>query len=197
MNPHHSKEENRTKNGCNVLDWCGIVLFCGVCSFGEQAQLLHPFQQQFNDESGARILRLCQFQQKKTRIAQVRIIHAPDIQNPKLSMSFNISHKTEIILPDYWFYLIPSIHTFLLFWVMCVFRVCLVWSNYRHLRGGYPLHYLQTKEREKIATNEVFLMCVLTTSQANSLCVSSIVFGDINENVCRSTSADSRICEFR
>uniref|UniRef100_A0A3Q2D7A0 Midasin n=1 Tax=Cyprinodon variegatus TaxID=28743 RepID=A0A3Q2D7A0_CYPVA len=40
-----------------------------VC-FGEQMQLLHPFQQQFNDESGARILRLCQFQQKKTRIAQ-------------------------------------------------------------------------------------------------------------------------------
>ncbi|XP_068197957.1 midasin isoform X4 [Antennarius striatus] len=41
-----------------------------VCSFGEQVQLLHPFQQQFNDESGARILRLCQFQQKKTRISQ-------------------------------------------------------------------------------------------------------------------------------
>ncbi|XP_042247008.1 midasin [Thunnus maccoyii] len=41
-----------------------------VCSFGEEVQLLHPFQQQFNDESGARILRLCQFQQKKTRIAQ-------------------------------------------------------------------------------------------------------------------------------
>uniref|UniRef100_A0A3Q4MRM4 Midasin n=1 Tax=Neolamprologus brichardi TaxID=32507 RepID=A0A3Q4MRM4_NEOBR len=33
-----------------------------VCSFGEQVQLLHPFQHQFNDESGARILRLCQFQ---------------------------------------------------------------------------------------------------------------------------------------
>nr|XP_057921265.1 midasin [Doryrhamphus excisus] len=41
-----------------------------VCSFGEQVQLLHPFQLQFSDESGARILRLCQFQQKKTRIAQ-------------------------------------------------------------------------------------------------------------------------------
>lgn len=45
-----------------------------VSSFGEQVQLLHPFQQQFNDESGARILRLCQFQQKKTRIAQVGIL---------------------------------------------------------------------------------------------------------------------------
>ncbi|XP_061563343.1 midasin [Cololabis saira] len=41
-----------------------------VCSFGEQVQLLHPFQHQFNEQSGARILRLCQFQQKKTRIAQ-------------------------------------------------------------------------------------------------------------------------------
>ncbi|XP_057678283.1 midasin isoform X2 [Corythoichthys intestinalis] len=41
-----------------------------VYSFGEQVQLLHPFQQQFNDDSGARILRLCKFQQKKTRIAQ-------------------------------------------------------------------------------------------------------------------------------
>ncbi|KAG5846734.1 hypothetical protein ANANG_G00118110 [Anguilla anguilla] len=41
-----------------------------VCSFGETVQLLHPFHQQFNDQSGARILRLCQFQQKKTRIAQ-------------------------------------------------------------------------------------------------------------------------------
>ncbi|XP_077408316.1 midasin isoform X2 [Vanacampus margaritifer] len=41
-----------------------------VYSFGEQVQLLHPFQQQFNDDSGARIIRLCKFQQKKTRIAQ-------------------------------------------------------------------------------------------------------------------------------
>uniref|UniRef100_A0A8B9KTP9 Midasin n=1 Tax=Astyanax mexicanus TaxID=7994 RepID=A0A8B9KTP9_ASTMX len=41
-----------------------------VCSFGESVQLLHPFHHQFNDQSGARILRLCQFQQKKTRIAQ-------------------------------------------------------------------------------------------------------------------------------
>ncbi|XP_051581140.1 midasin isoform X2 [Myxocyprinus asiaticus] len=41
-----------------------------VCSFGESVQLLHPFHQQFNDQAGAKILRLCQFQQKKTRIAQ-------------------------------------------------------------------------------------------------------------------------------
>ncbi|XP_028858240.1 midasin [Denticeps clupeoides] len=41
-----------------------------VCSFGETVQLLHPFHQQFSDQSGATVLRLCQFQQKKTRIAQ-------------------------------------------------------------------------------------------------------------------------------
>ncbi|XP_078068621.1 midasin [Mustelus asterias] len=41
-----------------------------VCSFGENVQLLHPFHEQFSDQSGARILRSCQFQQKKTKIAQ-------------------------------------------------------------------------------------------------------------------------------
>ncbi|XP_072912476.1 midasin [Hemitrygon akajei] len=41
-----------------------------VCSFGESVQLLHPFHEQFSDQSGARILRSCQFQQKKTKIAQ-------------------------------------------------------------------------------------------------------------------------------
>ncbi|KAM9562699.1 midasin isoform 4-T5 [Guaruba guarouba] len=41
-----------------------------VCSFGETVQLLHPFHEQFSDQSGTRILRLCKFQQKKTRIAQ-------------------------------------------------------------------------------------------------------------------------------
>ncbi|XP_071597429.1 midasin [Heliangelus exortis] len=41
-----------------------------VCSFGETVQLLHPFHEQFSDHSGTRILRLCKFQQKKTKIAQ-------------------------------------------------------------------------------------------------------------------------------
>ncbi|XP_061225769.1 midasin isoform X3 [Neopsephotus bourkii] len=41
-----------------------------VCSFGETVQLLHPFHEQFSDQSGTRILRLCKFQQKKTKIAQ-------------------------------------------------------------------------------------------------------------------------------
>lgn len=51
-----------------------LSIFCLLCcSFGESAQLLHPFHHQFNDQTGAKILRLCQFQQKKTRIAQVNI----------------------------------------------------------------------------------------------------------------------------
>ncbi|XP_055981327.1 midasin [Sorex fumeus] len=41
-----------------------------VCSFGESVKLLHPFHEQFSDSSGSRILRLCRFQQKKTKIAQ-------------------------------------------------------------------------------------------------------------------------------
>uniref|UniRef100_H0VTT4 Midasin n=1 Tax=Cavia porcellus TaxID=10141 RepID=H0VTT4_CAVPO len=41
-----------------------------ICSFGESVKLLHPFHEQFSDYAGAQILRLCKFQQKKTRIAQ-------------------------------------------------------------------------------------------------------------------------------
>uniref|UniRef100_A0A8C1Z8M3 Midasin n=1 Tax=Cyprinus carpio TaxID=7962 RepID=A0A8C1Z8M3_CYPCA len=41
-----------------------------IISIYKSVQLLHPFHQQFNDQTGAKILRLCQFQQKKTRIAQ-------------------------------------------------------------------------------------------------------------------------------
>ncbi|XP_075410883.1 midasin isoform X2 [Tenrec ecaudatus] len=41
-----------------------------VCSFGESVKLLHPFHEQFSDFSGSQILRLCKFQQKKTKIAQ-------------------------------------------------------------------------------------------------------------------------------
>lgn len=41
-----------------------------VCSFGESVKLLHPFHEQFNDSSGTHILRLCTFQQRKTKIAQ-------------------------------------------------------------------------------------------------------------------------------
>ncbi|XP_072854872.2 midasin isoform X1 [Pogona vitticeps] len=41
-----------------------------VCSFGETVQLLHPFHEQFSDQSGARILQHCRFEQKKTRIAE-------------------------------------------------------------------------------------------------------------------------------
>ncbi|CAO2580328.1 MDN1 [Lemmus lemmus] len=41
-----------------------------VCSFGESVKLLHPFHEQFSDSSGSQILRLCRFQQRKTKIAQ-------------------------------------------------------------------------------------------------------------------------------
>ncbi|MEE6475824.1 hypothetical protein FKM82_010868 [Ascaphus truei] len=41
-----------------------------VCSFGETVKLLHPFHEQFSEQSGSRILGLCKFQQKKTLIAQ-------------------------------------------------------------------------------------------------------------------------------
>uniref|UniRef100_A0A803SWY9 Midasin n=1 Tax=Anolis carolinensis TaxID=28377 RepID=A0A803SWY9_ANOCA len=41
-----------------------------VGSFGETVQLLHPFHEQFSDQSGTRILQLCKFEQKKTKIAQ-------------------------------------------------------------------------------------------------------------------------------
>ncbi|XP_053143364.1 midasin isoform X2 [Hemicordylus capensis] len=41
-----------------------------VCSFGETVQLLHPFHEQFNEQSGTQILQLCKFEQKKTKIAQ-------------------------------------------------------------------------------------------------------------------------------
>ncbi|XP_052570916.1 midasin [Peromyscus californicus insignis] len=41
-----------------------------VCSFGESVKLLHPFHEQFGDSSGSQILRLCKFQQRKTKIAQ-------------------------------------------------------------------------------------------------------------------------------
>ena len=42
-----------------------------VCSFGEEAELLHDFNQPFNEQSGAYILRNCTFKQEQTRIAKV------------------------------------------------------------------------------------------------------------------------------
>ena len=40
-------------------------------SFGESTGLLHSFQEQFNSQSGAKILQQFSFEQKKTKIAQV------------------------------------------------------------------------------------------------------------------------------
>ena len=47
----------------------------GVCGFGETVKVLHPFTEQFTHQSGARILQQFSFEQKKTRIAQVRKIN--------------------------------------------------------------------------------------------------------------------------
>lgn len=41
-----------------------------VYSFGESVRLIHPFHEQFSEQSGSRILSQCKFQQKKTLLAQ-------------------------------------------------------------------------------------------------------------------------------
>lgn len=66
-----TQTESRSVDISLCLHVLTVTLTCLCSSFGEHVQLLHPFHQQFHDESGVRILRLCQFQQKKTRIAQV------------------------------------------------------------------------------------------------------------------------------
>ncbi|XP_047513354.1 midasin [Pieris napi] len=42
-----------------------------VLSFGEKPNLLHPFDEQFSEHSGAKILERLRFEQKKTRVAQL------------------------------------------------------------------------------------------------------------------------------
>lgn len=42
-----------------------------VVSFGEDTSLVHPFDQQFTDESGAEIIRSFTFSQKKTKIGEL------------------------------------------------------------------------------------------------------------------------------
>ncbi|XP_071957015.1 midasin-like [Antedon mediterranea] len=54
----------------NALTWLEVGEF-SVCSFGESVQLLHPFHEQFTDQSGARILQQFTFSQKKTKIGQL------------------------------------------------------------------------------------------------------------------------------
>ena len=43
---------------------------CG--SFGESVRVVHDFSQQFSSQSGVRLLQQFTFQQRKTKIAQVR-----------------------------------------------------------------------------------------------------------------------------
>ncbi|XP_071480621.1 midasin-like [Diadema antillarum] len=54
----------------NALTWLEAGQLA-VCSFGENVQLLHPFHEQFSEQSGATILRQFTFAQKKTKIAQL------------------------------------------------------------------------------------------------------------------------------
>ncbi|XP_030850211.1 midasin [Strongylocentrotus purpuratus] len=54
----------------NALTWLEAGQLA-VCSFGESVKLLHPFHDQFSDQSGSSILRQFTFSQKKTKIAQL------------------------------------------------------------------------------------------------------------------------------
>lgn len=54
----------------NALTWLEVGEL-SVCSFGEDVHLLHPFHEQFTDQSGATILQQFSFEQKKTNIAQL------------------------------------------------------------------------------------------------------------------------------
>ncbi|XP_007484380.2 midasin isoform X1 [Monodelphis domestica] len=68
-----------------------------VYSFGETVQLLHPFHEQFNDQSGTRILQFCKFQQKKTKIAQFLELSA-SMFTAAQQLSQNISSETAQLL---------------------------------------------------------------------------------------------------
>uniref|UniRef100_A0A8C4L875 Midasin n=1 Tax=Equus asinus asinus TaxID=83772 RepID=A0A8C4L875_EQUAS len=68
-----------------------------VCSFGESVKLLHPFHEQFGDYSGSQILRLCKFQQKKTKIAQF-LESAANMFAAAQQLSHNITPETAQLL---------------------------------------------------------------------------------------------------
>jgi len=54
----------------NALRWLEAGELA-VCSFGEDTKLLHPFEENFNEQSGASILKQFTFNQKKTKIAHL------------------------------------------------------------------------------------------------------------------------------
>ncbi|XP_036035518.1 midasin [Onychomys torridus] len=68
-----------------------------VCSFGESVKLLHPFHEQFGDSSGSQILRLCKFQQRKTKIAQF-LESAARMFAAAQKLSQNVSPETAQLL---------------------------------------------------------------------------------------------------
>ncbi|XP_070579649.1 LOW QUALITY PROTEIN: midasin-like [Ptychodera flava] len=54
----------------NALTWLEAGELA-ICSFGESVQLLHPFEEQFTSQCGARMLQQFTFEQKKTKIAEL------------------------------------------------------------------------------------------------------------------------------
>jgi len=48
-----------------------MYVYSIFCSFGEETKLLHPFEENFNERSGAAILKQFTFEQKKTKIAHL------------------------------------------------------------------------------------------------------------------------------
>jgi len=54
----------------NALRWLEAGQLA-VCSFGEEARVIHPFDETFNEQAGAHILQHFTFEQKKTKIAQL------------------------------------------------------------------------------------------------------------------------------
>ncbi|XP_068087248.1 midasin [Hyperolius riggenbachi] len=80
-------------NALTLLEVGQIAVF----SFGEQVQLLHPFHEQFSDQSGSRILSRCKFQQKKTLLAQFLESSVPMFAAAQ-QMSQNSSPETSQLL---------------------------------------------------------------------------------------------------
>lgn len=130
-----------------VPTWADCVRAC-VCvsSFGEQVQLLHPFQQQFNDESGARVLRLCQFQQKKTRIAQVCNFLSSCLQGTLLFFFFHFSRLVcdrVICKPK------PSLIGFLKTYLYSSFNIYFFYSLTPRVLDFFLIHVISSEEINK------------------------------------------------
>ncbi|XP_076077814.1 midasin-like isoform X3 [Mytilus galloprovincialis] len=64
----------------------------GICSFGENVRLVHDFNEQFSNHSGAKLLQHFTFEQKKTKIAQLLkqiTVHMMDARSRQRGMMGN------------------------------------------------------------------------------------------------------------